>query len=183
MAQSQCRGKFSKGARREATIKKGVHLTSGRCAAKTYVLGTFRFVLFGDQIHDLADRTDPFSLQGIESVRTAPVGADSAFDKDDPILRNVIPSEEWIYKLTVEARDGGPSGGTPGLGSSLQFADLAYNRGTTVDAGVKFGTSGLAARSDASGQVSVRFDVAGQPDRSAPLTQRFSLSCSTRGIL
>ncbi len=107
--------------------------------------------------------------KGIELVRTAPVGLDSAFDKDSPSLREAILAEERIYKLTVDARDGSQFGGTPAVGLGIQFADVAFNRGAGFDPGANFETFGLTARSDTGERVSVRFDVGGVPDRSVHL--------------
>jgi|GEM_PF-4632026 len=121
------------------------------------------------------------SGQGIELVRTAPLGADSAFDKDDPSLREAIMPTERIYNLTVDARDGGPFGGTPALGMGIQFADLGFNRGTSFDPGADFETFGLAARSDTGGQVSTRFDLAGAADRSVHLDNA-TLTDVTTGV-
>jgi len=123
------------------------------------------------------------SGNGIELVRTGVTGAgaDAAFDKDDPLLREVILAEERIYKLTVDARDGGPFGGTPALGLGIQFADLTFNRVSGFDPGADFETFGLTARSDTGGQVSVRFDLAGGADRSVHLDNA-SLVDVTTGV-
>lgn len=108
------------------------------------------------------------SGQGIELARQNPLGSgDSAFDKDDPALRDLIPAEERIYKLTVDARDGGVFGGTPELRAELQFTDTSYNRAASFDPEVEFETFGLTARSDAAGTISARFNLGPFGDQSA----------------
>ena len=104
------------------------------------------------------------SGKGIELVRTSPSGADAAFDKDDPLLRQLIAPEERIYKLTVDARDGGPFG-TPEFGAELQFNDSSFNRTAIFDPGPDFETFGLTVRSDAGGSMGARFGLFG-PERS-----------------
>jgi hypothetical protein len=107
--------------------------------------------------------------KGIELVRSLPDGADSAFDKDDPAVRQTVPAEERIYKLTVDARDGGPHAGTPSLRTEMQFNDTAYNRSADFDPGAAFETFGLTVRSDAGGSLSSRFNLPAGGDYSAHL--------------
>jgi hypothetical protein len=102
--------------------------------------------------------------KGIELVRTSPGGADAAFDKDDPSLRQLVAPEERIYKLTVDARDGGEFG-TPEFGAELQFNDSSFNRTAVFNPGPDFETFGLTVRSDAGGSMSARFGLFG-PERS-----------------
>ncbi len=109
------------------------------------------------------------SGQGIELVRALPDGADSAFDKDDPAVRQTVPPEERIYKLTIDARDGGPFAGTPLLRTEIQFNDTARNRTADFDPVDAFETYGLTARSDAGGSLSARFNLPPGGDYSAHL--------------
>jgi hypothetical protein len=107
--------------------------------------------------------------KGIELVRSLPDGADSAFDKDDPAVRQTVPAEERIYKLTVDARDGGVHAGTPALRTEMQFNNTAYNRSADFDPGAAFETFGLTVRSDAGGSLSSRFNLPAGGDYSAHL--------------
>jgi len=121
------------------------------------------------------------SGKGIELVRADPPGADSAFDKDDPALREAIPPEERIYKLTVDARDGGAFSVSPGLTAELQFVNSAVNRGAAYDPGAAFETFGLTARSDAGGSISARFSVPPGGDHSVHLDNA-TLIDATSGV-
>ena len=101
------------------------------------------------------------SGKGIELARSSPPGIDSAFDKDTPELREEVPPEERIYKLTVDARDGGPFAETPNLTAEIQFVNPPFNRGASYDPGPAFETFGLTARSDDGGSISARFGLGG----------------------
>lgn len=100
------------------------------------------------------------SGKGVELVR-ANAGGDSALDLDDPGLRVTIPAEQRIYKYTVDARDGGPYGGTPLLSMGAQFQNTAFNRGVGFDPTAGWQTFGLTARSDGNTAASMRMDVGG----------------------
>jgi len=121
------------------------------------------------------------SGKGIELVRTSPVGADSAFDKDDPSLRETILPEERIYKLTLDARDGSQFGGTNLAGALIQFANTGFNRATSFNPGANFETFGVATKSDTGGQVSVRLDLGGTVDSSVQF-DNVTLVDATTGV-
>jgi len=121
------------------------------------------------------------SGKGIELVRADPPGADSALDKDDPALRSVIPAEERIYKLTVDARDGGAFSASPALTAELQFVNSAVNRGAAYDPGAAFETFGLTARSDDGGSISARFSLPPGGDHSVHLDNA-TLIDATSGV-
>jgi hypothetical protein len=116
--------------------------------------------------------------KGISLVRGAPAGADSAFDKDDPALREPIPAEERVYKLTVDVRDGAQFGGTPAVTAEIQFVDPSFNRGAAVDPGAQFETFGLSAVSELGGSVSARFGVGGE-ERSVHLDNATLVDATT----
>jgi len=111
-------------------------------------------------------------LIGMEIGRTATgQGGDSALDKDDPAIREAAPVDR-VYQLLVDAKDGGLYGGTPLLGIGLQGAQAPWNsvwgRGYGFDPGPEFETIGTTGRAVApANQISVRFDVGGDFDRSA----------------
>ena len=92
-------------------------------------------------------------------------GADSAVDKDDPTLRVPVPANR-VYRLLVDARDGGPYGGTPAFRGGFQF----HNAGGGYLGGRSYGydpsgiyeTVGITQAAPATAAtLSVRFDMGG----------------------
>ncbi len=113
-------------------------------------------------------------LVGMEVGRSfTGLGGDGAIDKDDPSLAESVPAEERVYRLLVDAKDGGQYGGTPHLGIGLfggqpPWDRHQWGRAIGVDPGTDFETFGVSARSTATGtQLGVRLDMGGDFDRSA----------------
>lgn len=107
-------------------------------------------------------------LVGMEIGRTATgAGGDAALDKDDPNVAESVPAAERIYRLLVDAKDGGLYGGTPAMNIGLFGGQPPWDRHQWVrvysfDPGSEFETVGVLAKSTATGtQLGVRFDTAG----------------------
>lgn len=108
--------------------------------------------------------------KGLEMVRHAAPGSDSALDKDDESIRETIPASERIYLMTIDARDGEMFGGTTWLSAELQFPGTSgLNRGRTFDPAADWETFGLTARSGVEGQLSTRFNMLSEVDASVYL--------------
>ncbi len=101
-------------------------------------------------------------------------GLDSAIDKDEADLGAPI-SGNRVYRLLVDARDGGPYGGTPHFAAGLQIHQAGTNnflggRGFGFDPGAAFETVGTTMKAPATaGWLSSRFDVGGVAGRSVHL--------------
>jgi len=91
-------------------------------------------------------------------------GADSALDKDDGAYRVPIAGNR-VYQVKVDARDGGPYGGTPFFVVGFQMFNsggYAGGRSYSFDPGSTFETIGQTMTASAAIQaLSVRFDMGG----------------------
>lgn len=94
---------------------------------------------------------------GVTLVRDG--SGDSAVDKDTVALRESIPTEERIYRLLVDATDAGL--GATEFRSQFQFTGGSgfNNRVFTFDPGPTYDTVGMTTRSNAAGDLSVRFNL------------------------
>ena len=107
---------------------------------------------------------------GIELVRDAVEGGDSALDRDDGQMRIPIPSDDRIYKFLVDVKDGGLYGGSDlfYIGSQILGGAGTSNVDNVFDPGEQFETVGVCAGSGTDGQGSVRMDFReGSANRSA----------------
>lgn len=96
---------------------------------------------------------------GLELLRDDTGAGDFALDKDDPTLRMTIPARPAVYKLLVDAQDGGWWGATPSLTMGSQFPGgngTLNNRNFAIDPGAQPETFGVSALSNDAGQMSVR---------------------------
>jgi hypothetical protein len=110
------------------------------------------------------------SGKGLEMVRQAAGGSDSALDKDDAAVVEDILVTERIYKMTIDARDGGTYGGTTWLSAELQFPGTSgLNRGKIFDPAADWETFGLTARSGLEGKLSTRFNMLSEVNASVYL--------------
>ncbi|MGB9623600.1 MAG: PEP-CTERM sorting domain-containing protein [Phycisphaerae bacterium] len=91
-------------------------------------------------------------------------GADSALDKDAAAFRVPIAGNR-VYQLKVDARDGGPYGGTPSFVVGFQMFNsggYAGGRSYSFDPSSTFETIGQTVTASATIQaLSVRFDMGG----------------------
>lgn len=118
--------------------------------------------------------------KGVEIVRDNAAG-DSALDLDATALRVPIPPQQRVYKMLVDARDGGPHGGTPSFAAGFQFQNGSFNRGASFDPAAVFESFGTTALSDTGGWMSCRFDLGAGAGRSAHL-DNVSITDVTSGV-